>query len=421
MMCGNTVNKSAKGEGMYTEYLEHFKEQITENGHLVGVAVGSGMTTKYAIMGGSDMIMALSSGKYRSMGLSSMAGFMSYANSNDLVMEFACKELLKQAGEIPVFFGYNATDPTKRMYEYIQEIKSLGFAGINNYPTVGMIDGKFREALEEAGLSYRQEVEAIRFAHYCRMLTVAFVFTPEQARDMADAGADIICAHFGLTYGGYLGPKKALTLEKARQTAEEIFESANSVNPNVVKMIYGGPIKTPADAQYMYQGSGCEGFIGGSIFERIPVEKAILEATQSFKENSPVVPNSELENIMFSNPGHYNYVDFIKEYINESYMTDIKLSELAKMAHLSTSYLSTLFKRDIGCSFQEYLIKIRIGKARELIHDGIPLVMVAQLVGYKDYAQFSKMYKKHTGFSPRIDSQNTKQTQDPKKGTNTRH
>lgn len=132
---------------MYTEYLEHFKEQITENGHLVGVAVGSGMTTKYAIMGGSDMIMALSSGKYRSMGLSSMAGFMSYANSNDLVMEFACKELLKQAGEIPVFFGYNATDPTKRMYEYIQEIKSLGFAGINNYPTVGMIDGKFREAL----------------------------------------------------------------------------------------------------------------------------------------------------------------------------------------------------------------------------------------------------------------------------------
>lgn len=397
---------------MYAEHLDYFRKQIAENGHLVGVAVGSGMTTKYAIMGGCDLVMALSSGKYRSMGLSSMAGFMSYANSNDLVMEFARKELLKQAKNTPVFFGYNATDPTKQMYEYIQEIKSLGFAGINNYPTIGMIDGKFREALEEEGISYKQEVEAIRFAHYCKMLTVAFVFTPEQANDMAEAGADIICAHFGLTYGGYLGPKKALTLEKARQTAEKIFEAAERVNPNIIKMIYGGPIKTPIDAQYMYQGSKCQGFIGGSVFERIPVEAAILESTRSFKKNNPVVPRSQLESIMFSNPGHYNYVEFIKEYINESYMTDIKLSELAKTAHLSTSYLSTIFKRDIGCSFQEYLIKVRMGKARQLIYDGISLVMVAQLVGYKDYAQFSKMYKKYTGFSPRADLQNQKQAQE---------
>lgn len=397
---------------MLNNYLDYFKKQIAENGHLVGVAAGSGMTTKYAIMGGCDLIMALSSGKFRSMGLSSMAGFLSYANSNDIVMDFARKELLKQANGTPVFFGYNATDPTKQMYEYILEIKSYGFAGINNYPTIGMIDGQFREALEEAGLSYKQEVEAIRFAHYCKLLTVAFVFTPEQAKDMAEAGADIICAHFGLTYGGYLGPKKALTLEQARQTAEGIFDAAESVNPNVIKMIYGGPIKAPIDAQYMYQGSKCQGFIGGSAFERIPVEVAILDSTRSFKENKPITPSSQLEKIMFSNPGHYNYVEFIKEFINESYMTDIRLSELAKTAHLSSSYLSTIFKRDVGCSFQEYLIKVRMEKARQLIKEGVSLVMVAQLVGYKDYAQFSKMYKKHTGFSPRADSQKLKQTQE---------
>ena len=397
---------------MYEEYLARFRNQIHENGHLVGTAAGSGMTTKYAIMGGADLIMALSSGRYRAMGISSMAGFMSYANSNDVVMSYACRELLKQSGDIPVIFGYNATDPTKNMYEYIQEIKTVGFAGINNYPTVGMIDGQFREGLEEAGLGYDREVEAIRFAHYCELLTVAFVFTPQQARDMASAGADIICAHFGLTHGGYLGPKKMLTLEMARRAAEEIFDAAEAVRPDIIKMVYGGPVKTPLDAQYMYQGSRCEGFIGGSVFERIPIEKAILEVTRGFKENKPIVPSSQLEAIMFSNPGHYDYVEFIKEYINENYMTDIRLTELANMAHLSTSYLSTIFKRSVGCSFQSYLIQVRMEKARELIKKGITLANVARLVGYVDYVQFSKMYKKHTGVSPRTDSQNIKKSQD---------
>ena len=294
--------------------IEIFREHIRENGHLVGVAAGSGMTAKYAVMGGCDMLLALSSGRYRSMGLSSMAGFMSYTNSNDLVMEYACREILRAAGSVPVFFGYNATDPSKQMYDYIKLIKQRGFAGVNNYPTIGMIDGEFRRELEYDGISYRQEIDAIHFAHYCKLLTLAFVFNAEQAADMTEAGADMICAHFGLTYGGYLGAKKILTLEHARQTAEEIFAAADRVNPNVIKLVYGGPIKTPLDAQYMYRGSSCQGFIGGSAFERIPVESAILEVTRNFKDNSPMIPKTKLEKIMFSDPGHYNYTDFVKEY-----------------------------------------------------------------------------------------------------------
>lgn len=389
--------------------IEIFREHIRENGHLVGVAAGSGMTAKYAVMGGCDMLLALSSGRYRSMGLSSMAGFMSYTNSNDLVMEYACREILRAAGSVPVFFGYNATDPSKQMYDYIKLIKQRGFAGVNNYPTIGMIDGEFRRELEYDGISYRQEIDAIHFAHYCKLLTLAFVFNAEQAAAMTEAGADMICAHFGLTYGGYLGAKKILTLEHARQTAEEIFAAADRVNPNVIKLVYGGPIKTPLDAQYMYRGSSCQGFIGGSAFERIPVESAILEVTRNFKDNSPMIPKTKLEKIMFSDPGRYNYTDFVKEYINENYSEDISLTELAQAIHLSPAYLSALFKKEVGCSFQEYLISMRMDKARELITSGASsLLRAAQSVGYKDYAQFSKMYKKYHGFSPRVDLPNQK-------------
>lgn len=400
------------GIKMYQRNIEFLRERLEQYGHLTGVAAGSGMTAKYAAMGGCDLILALSSGKYRSMGLSSMAGFLCYSNSNDLVMEYAKKEILRAAGRVPVIFGLNATDPTRSVYEYIREIKEAGFSGVNNYPTVGMIDGNFRIALEESHINFQQEVEAVHFAHYCELLTVAFVFDSEQAREMARAGADIICAHFGLTSGGYLGAQKVLSLEKARCTAKEIFEAARGINSEALCMVYGGPVKTPADAQFMYVGSGCQGFIGGSAFERIPIEKAVLKVTRDFRENQPLTPSSKLENILYSNPGNYPYVEFIKEYVNESYMTEVRLSELAQVVHCSVSYLSSVFKRETGCSFREYLIGVRMENAREMIKgNSYPLVQVARNVGYEDYAQFSKMYKKYMGKSPREDSQNQKKTQ----------
>ena len=203
-------------------------EKVGCRERLIGVAAGSGITGKYTVLGGCDMILALSSGKYRSMGCGSMAGFMCYGNSNDLVMDFAQRELLRYREQVPVFFGLNATDPTKEMYDYIKQIRDVGFAGIVNYPTVGMIDGVFRRALEQDGVRYEQEVEAISLAHYCGLLTIAFVFDAAQAEQMLQAGADIICAHFGLTSGGYIGAKKTLTLEKARLTAREIFSAVDS-------------------------------------------------------------------------------------------------------------------------------------------------------------------------------------------------
>lgn len=385
-----------------SEYLSDLKRVISENGHIIGVAVGSGITAKYAVRGGCDMILALSSGKYRQMGFGSLAGFMCYENSNDMVMDFATKELIRFAPDTPVIFGLNATDPTKSIYDFIREIKDLGFAGINNYPTVGMIDGNFRAALDDEGISYEAEVEAIRFGHFCDLLTVAYVFNPQQADLMARAGADIICAHFGLTSGGYLGPKKSLTLEKARRTAIEIFETVDAVNPEIIKLVYGGPIKTPTDAQYMYQGSSCQGYIGGSAFERTPVENAIFDVTTNFKSGVQIVPSSNVERVLFATPGKYDYTEFVREYIDENYMTDIHLNELAQTMYISTSYLSTLFKKDVGCNFKAYLLEVRMKKAKELIQEGrYSLVQIAQLVGYHDYAQFSKMYKKVNGVSPR--------------------
>lgn len=396
------------------EYKQSLLQKKRDGEHIIGVAAGSGISGKYTVMGGCDMLLALSSGKYRSMGCGSMAGYMCYGNSNDLVMGYACKELLRYSDRVPVFFGLNATDPTKDMYSYIKEIGEAGFAGIVNYPTIGMIDGTFRRQLEADGESFAQEIEAISFAHYCGLLTVAFVFDPEQAEQMREAGADIICAHFGLTSGGYVGAKKALTLEKARKTAEEIFSVLDPSDSDVIKMVYGGPVKTPTDAEYIYLASGCDGYIGGSVFERTPIESALLRVMKSFKAEVQVVPASKLERILFETPGHYDYIEFIKEYVYENYMEEVRLTELAMSMHLSTSYLSTLFRKNTGTSFQDFLIRFRMDKARELIRtNSYSLLQIAQMVGYMDYAQFSKMYKKVWGNSPSVDLQNIKKTQDP--------
>lgn len=392
----------------YDEIISRWREQIGAGGHLLGISAGSGMTARYTIRGGCDMILALNSGKFRQMGLGSLAGFLPYENCNRMVKEFAVKELLRYNSAIPVIFGVNATDPTVNIYELINEIKRLGFSGVNNYPTIGLVDGKFREALEEEGNSYALEVEAIRFAHYCGLVTVAFAFDEQQARDMAGAGADVVCAHFGLTRGGLLGAKQALSLEHARSVAERIFQAASEVNPEVIKMVYGGPVKTSLDAHYVYQRSGCQGFIGGSPFDRIPIESAILEVTRSFKDEDPVSPSTEWEKMLYAGSENNNYVEFVKEYISEHYMNEVRLSDLALVAHVSSAYLSTLFKQQVGCNFRDYLLSFRMNKARELITGGFPLIQVAQMVGYQDYSQFSKIYKKHFNAPPSRDQQKSR-------------
>ncbi|EJO5347622.1 phosphoenolpyruvate hydrolase family protein [Clostridium botulinum] len=383
--------------------LENLKSQIKKGNHIIGVATGTGMTVKQARKGGADFILVLNSGRFRQMGRSSLAGFLPFYNSNDMVMDFATKEIIPLAKDIPIIFGVNATDPTKDMESYIDEIKNKGFFGINNYPTVGLLDGMFSEAVEQDGCNYLMEVEAIKIAHKKDMFTVAFVFNDIQAAQMIEAGADVICVHLGLTGGGLLGSKKVLSLEEGKIKAEKIFEKCNELKPDVIKLIYGGPVKTPTDIQYMYSNNkNLMGYIGGSAFERIPTEKFITNITKAFKVCPQLKEEDLMSKMLDGITKHYDYVEFVKEYVSENYMNEISFSALAKVAHVSRSYLSTLFKKEVGCSFREYLVKFRIEKAAKILDKkNVQLSQLSPLVGYKDYAQFSKMFKKYKGCSPK--------------------
>lgn len=384
------------------EIIKTLKAQISVNGHILATVAGSGMTAKYSALGGADFLLALSAGKYRLMGRSSYSSYFCYGNSNQIVMELGTKELLPIISTVPVLFGLFASEPFINLYDYIGEIKRSGFSGIVNFPTMALIDGVFREALEEDGNTFEKEVEAIHLANFMNLFTVAFVHDKDQSRMMAQAGADVICAHLGLTKGGYLGAKKYMSIEQARIMTNEIFEACDEVNPGAIKMIYAGPANTPIDMQYMYQNTKCQGYIGGSTFDRIPTERAILNTTRSFKSYGGFGEDDLMAKLAGGSWYTGDYAEFVKRFIDEHYMKDIYISELALVCHVSGSYLSSRFKQEVGCSFTEYLLKFRMNKAKEIMGKShIPLKQVAHMVGYKDYAQFSKMFKKMYGKSPR--------------------
>lgn len=383
------------------EILKRLWAQINVNGHIIGTVAGSGMTAKYEVMGGADLLLALSAGRFRIMGRSSFTSYLCYGESNEIVMNMGCNELLPIIQDTPILFGFFANDPMIHLYDYIQEIRDSGFSGVVNYPTMGLIDGQFGEALQEEGNTYEREVEAIRLAHYFDLFTVAFVVSGEQARQMTEAGADIICAHLGLTKGGFLGAKKYISINDARKISDEIFDACDSVRDDVIKMIYAGPANTPLDMQYMYQNTKCQGYIGGSTFDRIPTERAILNTTRAFKSYGDFDANNPMMRMLDGNWNSGEYVEFVKKYVEEHYMNEIQLRDLAAVAHVSGSYLSVKFKKEVGCSFTEYLVRFRINKAKELFeHRFTSCKEVASMVGYADYTQFSKIFKKYTGKSP---------------------
>jgi len=384
------------------ELIKRLNAQIKVNGHIIGVAAGSGMTTRCCVLGGADLILALSAGHFRQTGRASIASYLCYSNSNQIVMDFASHELMPLMPNIPILFGMNATDPTICIESYVTRIIQSGFDGINNWPTIGLIDGQFREALEEEGISYQKEVEMIREAHRQGCFTLAFVFDEMQAEQMLLAGADVICAHLGVTIGGILGAKKVRSLDRSRILAQKIYEVCDRIRPDVIKMIYGGPVKSPLDSRYFYDNTECRGFIGGSSFERIPVEKAIINTTKAFKYAGNTQNEDALIKVLAGEARDYDYVEFIKNHIRENYGSPIYLSELALAAHISAPYLSSKFKKSVGCSFTEYLIRFRINKACEFLQQkGITITKTAELVGYSDYIQFAKIFKKYKGMTPK--------------------
>jgi predicted TIM-barrel enzyme len=265
------------------EIVADFKRKVKQGDILVGVGAGTGITAKSSEAGGADMLIIYNSGRYRMAGRGSLAGLLSYGDANQIVVEMG-QEVLPVVKETPVLAGVCGTDPFRVMEIYLKQLKDQGFNGVQNFPTVGLIDGVFRQNLEETGMGYDLEVEMIKKAHELDMLTTPYVFDPEQARKMAEAGADILVAHMGLTTKGTIGAKTALTLDDCVEKIEAIIEAGREVNPEIMVICHGGPIAEPEDAKYVIEKTKViDVFFGASSIERFAAEKGIREQTAAFK------------------------------------------------------------------------------------------------------------------------------------------
>jgi predicted TIM-barrel enzyme len=263
--------------------LARLRRTIDEGGVIMGAGAGTGLSAKCAEAGGADLIIIYNSGRYRMAGRGSLAGCMPYGDANAIVMEMA-GEVLPIVRETPVLAGVCGTDPFRLMPVFLEEVKRVGFSGVQNFPTVGLCDGKFRQNLEETGMGYHLEVDMIRDAHAAGLLTTPYVFDPDQARAMAEAGADVIVAHMGLTTKGAIGATTALTLEASAELVQAIRDAAAAVKPDIIALCHGGPIAEPEDAQFVLEHTtGVAGFFGASSMERLPTEVAITENMKRFK------------------------------------------------------------------------------------------------------------------------------------------
>ncbi len=266
-----------------SEIIAKFKEEVKNGRILVGVGAGTGITAKSSEAGGADMLIIYNSGRYRMAGRGSLAGLLSYGDANQIVVEMGA-EVLPVVKNIPVLAGVCGTDPFRVMDIYLRQLKAQGFNGVQNFPTVGLIDGIFRQNLEETGMGYDLEVDMIRKAHELDMLTCPYVFDPEQAKAMAEAGADILVAHMGLTTKGTIGAKTALTLDDCIVKIKDIIAAGRSVRPDIMVICHGGPIAEPADAAYIIERiPEIDGFFGASSIERFAAERGIKAQAAAFK------------------------------------------------------------------------------------------------------------------------------------------
>ena len=263
--------------------LEKLRAMAAEGVPIIGGGAGTGLSAKCEEAGGIDLIVIYNSGRYRMAGRGSLAGLMAYGDANQIVVDMAA-EVLPVVRHTPVLAGVNGTDPFRKMDVFLDELKRIGFSGVQNFPTVGLIDGVFRANLEETGMSYGLEVDMIATAHAKDMLTSPYVFNGDQAAAMARAGADIIVCHLGLTTGGSIGAETALKLSECPALVEAWAETALKVNPQAIVLVHGGPVAMPEDAEFILNNtSNCHGFYGASSMERLPTEIALTEQTRRFK------------------------------------------------------------------------------------------------------------------------------------------
>jgi predicted TIM-barrel enzyme len=263
--------------------LTKLRAQADAGRPIIGAGAGTGLSAKCAEAGGCDLIIIYNSGRYRMAGRGSLAGLLPYGDANAIVVEMAA-EVLPIVRGTPVLAGVCGTDPFRLMPVFLRQLKELGFSGVQNFPTVGLIDGTFRQNLEETGMGFGLEVEMIREAHELDLLTCPYVFDVEDARAMAEAGADVIVPHMGLTTGGAIGAETAKTLDESVELVQAMHDAAVKVNPEVLCLCHGGPISEPGDAEYVLSRTdGVVGFFGASSMERLPTETAMTENMRRFK------------------------------------------------------------------------------------------------------------------------------------------
>jgi len=263
--------------------LERLRAQIAAGKPIIGGGAGTGISAKCAEAGGIDLIIIYNSGRFRMAGRGSLSGMMPYGDANAIVMDMA-REVLPVVQKTPVLAGVCGTDPFRVMKLFLRDVQAAGFSGVQNFPTVGLIDGQFRQNLEETDMGYGKEVDMIRLAHDLGLLTCPYVFNEAEAKDMAGAGADVLIPHMGLTTKGSIGAKTAMTLADAAGKVQAIADAAKKVRPDILVLCHGGPISEPEDAQYIIKHTkGVVGFFGASSIERLPTETAIIACAKQFK------------------------------------------------------------------------------------------------------------------------------------------
>ena len=264
--------------------LERLRDQAARGIPILGAGAGTGISAKCAQAGGADLIVIYNSGRFRMAGRGSLSGLMPYGDANQIVVDMA-REVLPVARNVPVLAGVCGTDPFRLMRLFLREIKAIGFSGVQNFPTVGLIDGLFRQNLEETGMSFSKEVEMIGIARDMDLLTTPYVFSPDQAVEMATVGADVLVAHMGLTTKGSIGARTAKSLDQAVAEIQAIHDASKNVREDILVICHGGPVSEPNDVRYVFERTrGISGFFGASSVERLPTERAITGQVEAFKE-----------------------------------------------------------------------------------------------------------------------------------------
>jgi predicted TIM-barrel enzyme len=267
------------------EVVDRLRATLKKGQPIIAAGAGTGISAKFIEKGGADLIIIYNSGRFRMAGRGSTAGLMAYGDANAIAMEIGEHEVLPVVEEIPVICGVHGSDPRRRMWHWLLQVKDMGFSGINNFPTHCIVDGHFRKVLEETGMSFKLEVDMVRIAHKMDLFSIVYVAEPDEAAAMAEAGADVIIAHVGTTIGGSIGVTGATcSLEDAVKRTQAIINGAKKVRKDLIFLSHGGPISSPEDAAYINEHTDCHGFVGASSLERMGVEQSLIDITKRFKK-----------------------------------------------------------------------------------------------------------------------------------------